>query len=370
MLSVARIASSRTLASRLVVASTSSFPGCNLPLQRRNLSSKDVFSSQAPTGFSIPDVPLPRPPTKSVEELFESGESQMLEELGLWSWWKPSSYFRWALESIHVHLDVPWWTTIICATVVLRLALIGVPIMSQKLVAKQSAHRKELDAFRLRIEDARKEGNMLEAQQVLLEQRDFLKSKDIKLGRQFVVMVANGSVFLTQFFALKKMIEVKYPGLSTGGTAWFPDLTVSDPYFALPIISAATLALVTRVGIETGQTADQMGPAMRIGMQYVMPGAVLIFSSQFASGLCVYWCASNFVSLAFAGAFRTKAIRKLFNSPFQIPDLIKPTDVKKHSISDSWRNYKAKQNAPPTLNTLRLEDAKRFKKAGQGKPQV
>jgi len=93
-----------------------------------------------------------------------------------------------------MYADIPWWTTIICgtslfnfaidrkllmltvwlvpvnvaangkldfwfwyycitfipisATVTLRLLLIGVPVMSQKLVAKQSQYKKELDEFR------------------------------------------------------------------------------------------------------------------------------------------------------------------------------------------------------------------------------
>ncbi|KHJ76222.1 hypothetical protein OESDEN_24158, partial [Oesophagostomum dentatum] len=110
-----------------------------------------------------------------------------------------------ALEGIHMHADIPWWTTIVCATVALRLALIIVPIMSQRLVAKQSMYKKELDDFRARIEDARKEGNNLLQQQIFLEQRDFLRSKDIRLGRQFFILLANGAVFATQFFAIRKM---------------------------------------------------------------------------------------------------------------------------------------------------------------------
>lgn len=49
----------------------------------------------------------------------------------------------------------------VSATIALRLALIIVPVMSQRLVAKQSKYKKELDEFRTRLEDARKEGNNL-----------------------------------------------------------------------------------------------------------------------------------------------------------------------------------------------------------------
>ncbi|KAK5983354.1 Inner membrane protein [Trichostrongylus colubriformis] len=155
--------------------------------------------------------------------------------------------------------------------------------MSQRLVAKQSRYKKELEDFRQRIQNARQEGNNLLQQQIFMEQRDFLKAKDIRLGRQFLILMANGAVFATQFFAIRKMIDVNYPGLSTGGTAWFTDLTMADPYYALPLISAVTMGIVTRVGIEMGTSADQMTPMMRIGMQYVLPVVIFAITSQFAS---------------------------------------------------------------------------------------
>ncbi|PIO54904.1 hypothetical protein TELCIR_23721, partial [Teladorsagia circumcincta] len=76
---------------------------------------------------------------------------------------------------------------------------------------------------------------------------------------------------------------VNYPGLSTGGTAWFTDLTIADPYYALPLISALTMGLVTRVGIEMGTSSDQMTPMMRVGMLYALPVVIFAVSSQFAS---------------------------------------------------------------------------------------
>lgn len=43
-----------------------------------------------------------------------------------------------------------------------------------------------------------------------MEQRDFLKAKDIRLGRQFFILLANGAVFATQFFAIRKMVDVSF----------------------------------------------------------------------------------------------------------------------------------------------------------------
>ncbi|MFH4984268.1 hypothetical protein AB6A40_010977 [Gnathostoma spinigerum] len=242
-----------------IIASTSSFTpteiscGFRQPMQilvnvRHVSTAKEIFGlTQEILNISdLPPVPLPPPPLPSIEDLALSGQS-VLNELGLLSWWKPSSYFRLALEGLHNHFDLPWWATIMCATVILRLSLIIVPIMSQRLIAKQSMYRKELAEFQERISDARREGNNLLMQQILLEQRDFMVSKDIKIGRQFLVTLANGAVFGTQFFAIREMVNANFPGWNTGGILWFTNLCAVDPYWALPLLSAITMGIVFRV---------------------------------------------------------------------------------------------------------------------------
>ncbi|PAV63731.1 hypothetical protein WR25_11563 [Diploscapter pachys] len=339
-----------------------------LAVQRRQISSADIFNTRDAVS-DIPAAPTPPLPELTLDELVAQGQS-VLNELGLISWWKPSSYFRLALESIHLHTELPWWLTIVTATVILRLSLIIVPIMSQRLVAKQQQFKPELDEVRQRIDEARKEGNNMLVQQVLMEQQDFMKKKDIKLGRQLIVMLANGAVFATQFFAVKRMAEMNYPGFSTGGAFWFTDLTVCDPYYALPIISATTMAIIARIGIEFGQTSDSMSPGMRMGMLYGMPIAILVFSSQFPTALCVYWSASNFISLIYAGVFRVPAIRNALN----IPPLVHHPNAKskgvKASVKEIYSNYKDKKKIPPTITAIRNEDLKKFKAAGKNKPVV
>lgn len=109
-----------------------------------------------------------------------------------------------------------------------------VPIMSQRMIAKMSHVQPEMAQFRKRMADAKAENNNLLsnllthcckiskdlrlAYQALIEQQTFLKSRGIHQGRQLIIQIANGAVFMTQFFALKKMAAVNYPGWSTG---WF-----------------------------------------------------------------------------------------------------------------------------------------------------
>lgn len=119
--------------------------------------------------------------------------------------------------------------------------------MSQRLVAKQSIYKKETNEFNERMRQANTEGNNDLVFQIIKEQRDFYRSKGIKMFNQLGILIVNGSIFFTQFSAIKKMAGAFYPGFSTEGALWFTDLTACDPYYALPLISATSLAIVMRV---------------------------------------------------------------------------------------------------------------------------
>uniref|UniRef100_A0A915DZ18 Uncharacterized protein n=1 Tax=Ditylenchus dipsaci TaxID=166011 RepID=A0A915DZ18_9BILA len=236
------------------------------------------------------------------------------------------------------------------------------------MVGKQNQHKRELDGFRDRIQEAKAEGNNLLIQQIFLEQRDFMLSKGIRMGRQLMVLLLNGGVFMAQFLAIRKMVVANYPGLSTGGVGWFTDLTAADPYYILPAASALTIYLVAKVGIEFGTSANQMSPLIRMFLQYGMPAFVLVLGSQFSSGVTLYWVTSNSISLIYAGIFHIPAIRNALGIPLLTTY---PVDAnKKNSLNEFLDNRKTTKNAPPRLEDIKKQDAENFKKAGRGQPAV
>ncbi|VDK42625.1 unnamed protein product [Gongylonema pulchrum] len=162
------------------------------------------------------------------------GQNSLVKEHDLFSWWSPASWFRLALECMHLNIEIPWWLTIMCATISLRMLLIFVPIASHRLMGRIQQYKQEIDEYKGRVEEAQKSGNFL---------------RDIKLYRQFLIMSLNGAIFMTQFIAVKKMSDISFPGWNTGGLYWFKDLTAPDPYFVLPLISAVTVAAVFKVSV-------------------------------------------------------------------------------------------------------------------------
>ncbi|KAI1722203.1 60Kd inner membrane protein domain-containing protein [Ditylenchus destructor] len=333
----------------------------------RFLSTKDLLSADSEK-FNVADIPelIPPVPKPTIEDMLASGQS-ILKELEIWSWWKPSSYFRWMFEAAYINFDLPWWGTICAGTFVLRLLMIFVPVMAQKSAALNSRYRKEIAEFRDRIQDAKAEGNNLLVQQIFLEQMDFMKRKGIKMGRQMLILCINGGVFMSNFFALKKMINANYPGFADGGALWFTDLTTADPYWLLPIISAITIHLVIRSGVDSGSMPQDMPSTMRLAMLYGMPAIIFFAGSQMPAGILVYWCTSNCISLSYAILFRMQAVRNILN----LPPIEKSTVSFMDAINElKSKNKSKKSKPPPSILDLKKKDLENFRKAGRGKPII
>ncbi len=60
------------------------------------------------------------------------------------------------------------------------------------------------------------------------------------------------------------------PSLTTGGLAWFGDLTLPDPYYGLPLLCAATTLAMIEYGMNV--TGDQMATPDRAGERRLQCG--------------------------------------------------------------------------------------------------
>ncbi|CAK5031661.1 unnamed protein product [Meloidogyne enterolobii] len=106
----------------------------------------------------IPPPPVPSGAKQTLEELVAAGVS-ILDDLELWTWWKPSCWLRWGFELCHFYTDLPWWGVIAAMTVLIRLTLIYVPIKIQRFNARQSQFRPEIQKFNDRTKEAKREGD-------------------------------------------------------------------------------------------------------------------------------------------------------------------------------------------------------------------
>lgn len=66
----------------------------------------------------------------------------------------------------------------------------------------------------------------------------------------FFLILFQAPVFLSFFWALRKMASAPVESFKEGGMFWFMDLTVPDDYYALPAITCFTLFLTLEVNPE------------------------------------------------------------------------------------------------------------------------
>jgi YidC/Oxa1 family membrane protein insertase len=72
---------------------------------------------------------------------------------------------------------------------------------------------------------------------------------------------------------LHRVATLPVPELYNGGFGWITDLTASDGYCILPVLMAATMHVVIRIGGETG-AQQQFPPQIMNIMMYGLPGAM------------------------------------------------------------------------------------------------
>ncbi|WP_396204094.1 membrane protein insertase YidC [Gemmatimonas sp.] len=94
-------------------------------------------------------------------------------------------------------------------------------------------------------------------------------------------------VFFALFFVFQNTIEFRgVPFL------WFPDISVKDPYYIIPILVAVTTLLMSWIGMR-GMKANEQQKMM----MYLMPAMMLVFFFSMASGLNLYYFIQNLASL-------------------------------------------------------------------------
>ena len=108
-------------------------------------------------------------------------------------------------------------------------------------------------------------------------------------------------------------------GFETGGLAWFEDLTVRDPYLALPVICGASMYGMVSLGdagqASAAQTAQDERTAM---MRNMMKGAAVLMVPMtywMPSGVFMYWITTNGIGICQTVALRQPTIRAAVGMP-------------------------------------------------------
>lgn len=255
-------------------------------------------SSQTDAVLPIPDVPTPLPsvPIEEVapvvvQALTPIGEPTFASlDLGGYS---PVGILQSSLEYLHVSCDLPWYATIIASTFVIRMLLTPIVVKSQQNAALMRNIMPEMQEIQNKITEARQMGNAVAYAEHNQELIAMMQSKGVNPIKNLLVPMAQVPIFLSYFIGIRGMVNAPVESLQTGGTLWFTDLTLADPYYLLPLITCSTLALTLKIASDARVQQVQM-------MSFIMNALPIItfpFIMNFPSALVLYWASSNTISL-------------------------------------------------------------------------
>lgn len=324
-----------------------------------NASTAESTNAVAKTSFisEIPDLPpIPAP------VLHPNGEAT-LESIGLGGY-SPIGLVQKGLEAMHVHFGIPWWEAIVIGTLCIRIVLFPLVVKIQKSAAHTQAFMPGMQKHQLRMTEARQRGDALEAAKAANDLSAYLKKNKISPLTTFGLSVAQFPVFISCFLGLRRMATAPVESMKEGGLLWFTDLTASDPYYLLPIITSLTLYISMEFSIMTSESLGNQGL-----VKYFMRAAPILtlpIILNFPTAILCYWTTTNVITSFQIATLKLPALRDYFGIPRLVvhpPETlaIKPKGFKE-GLNDSWTNWKITRK----LQEKERADAVQFNKAGRG----
>ncbi|MDQ4063556.1 MAG: YidC/Oxa1 family membrane protein insertase [Actinomycetota bacterium] len=118
---------------------------------------------------------------------------------------------------------------------------------------------------------------------------EFYREHKVNPLAGFVPLLIQMPIFIIMYRVIR-IHEETFPGFASGGLLWFANLTVADPYFVLPVLSASLMMASGSI------SARSVAPSQR-RMMLLMPVTFTAFIARFPAGLFIYWITSNAFTL-------------------------------------------------------------------------
>ena len=230
-----------------------------LPHPHTQQSPRHISTSVIHRSPADPPVPPPPPPPTippipaetatdmlqtSSQDLWAADAARILAEgetfasLGLGGY-SPVGLIQSSMELIHNTTGLPWWGSIVLSTLCLRLLFIPVNIYLQKNAIKMHNVNPEIEKMKEKQQVYMLAGNLELANHERNKMNAVFKKHGIRPVLSVMPAIFQGVFMVSFFMALRGMANAPVTGMMAGGLLWFPDLTVPDPSFMLPVISSA-----------------------------------------------------------------------------------------------------------------------------------
>eukprot|EP00794_Sanderia_malayensis_P016647 gene16647-18337_t len=258
---------------------------------------------------------------------------------------------------------LPWWATIVSSTILLRF-VITLPLarVQATAVAKtellQPTLKEVYEALKHNIAIKGKR-NGESAEEVERKYRQEARKYTLDIYRRencnpmklyllpwvqlpLWILISLALRNISGFFpkTTESVTEIVqcHPDLLTGGCLWFHDLTVSDPYYIIPVIIGVTNLL----NIELN-TLRRKVPSMRqrilTRVFRIMTVGMMLASSQVPTAMSLYWATSSSYGLAQNICLMQPSVRRKLGIPQAPSESKTPFKDKFEILKTKWQDF-------------------------------
>ncbi|KDQ08911.1 hypothetical protein BOTBODRAFT_37444 [Botryobasidium botryosum FD-172 SS1] len=221
--------------------------------------------------------------------------------------WTPPGLVQMLLEQLHVTFSLSWAGAILAAVLLTRAAVLPVLFKVQVNNGRLAKINPELQLHMANAREAKEKGDQVAMTTAVLKAQTLLRENDANPARSMLGPLVQFPLALGFFFGIRGMCALPLESLKTGGLAWFTDLTIPDPYYVLPVLSAgAMLTMMRAVSAETVQTENS---AHMLNFFRVITLVSIPVIANLPSGLLVYFCCNGLVLLVQSQLTRLPAVR-------------------------------------------------------------
>ncbi|CAG8513229.1 4502_t:CDS:2 [Paraglomus occultum] len=249
------------------------------------------------------------------------------------------------VEAIHVYSGLPWWSTIVALSVIVRVALLPLNIASARNVAKMAIIQPKIQALMEQVNEAKKQGDQATMLTKSQETAEIFRKAGVNPFKNFFIAAVQAPIMISIFLAIRDMARFPVPGFKTGGVLWIQDLTLPDPYYILPIATAVGFLAV----LETAETnAAPSGQAQKLKNTFRFVALLGIpFASYLPAGCLVFFSTNSALSITQTFLLRNKAFKRALDIP-EVPKYVvspKPSPTPQKSFREQFQSlYGDSQN--------------------------
>jgi YidC/Oxa1 family membrane protein insertase len=195
---------------------------------------------------------------------------------------KPLFY---ALRWLHNHVVPNWGWAILLLTVLITAAMLPTRITMMKSQIKMQRIQPQMNYIKekykkYKFDDPRKADMNKEMQELY-------KKEGVNMFGGCLPMVIQFPLLFAFYEVLENAIELRH-----AHWFWLHDLSVADPYHILPILMVASQFL-----FQIYTPSPGVDPAQQKMMAFTMPLFSGFFTWHYASGMALYWTASNIMNI-------------------------------------------------------------------------